>query len=83
MTYPPIEGFMSVRILGTCSICKGRVVVPTVWWGIVAPDPKCESCGARPASHGPVIEMVPSYSYQTASITSAGTGAWHFDKESD
>ena len=45
------------RILGTCSICGGRVTVPTLWLGVVPPEPACESCGARARDHGPVIEM--------------------------
>lgn len=74
---------MSVQILGTCSICGGRVVVPTIWWGVVPPQPTCEGCNATAASHGPVIQMKPRHVYQTTTITSAGTGAWHFEKESD
>lgn len=83
MNYPPTEDFMSVQILGTCSICGGRVVVPTIWWGVVPPEPTCERCNAKAKDHGPVIEMTPRYRYQTTTITSAGTGAWHFDKDRD
>lgn len=51
---------MSYTIIGTCSICKGPVTVPTVWYGLLPPTPTCRSCGAVPApDHGPVIKMMP------------------------
>jgi len=43
--------------IGTCSICGGAVTVPSVWMGIIAPEPTCERCGAVAASHGPTIPM--------------------------
>lgn len=45
------------KTIGTCSICGGRVTVPHIWGGVTPPTPTCESCGARAASHGPVIPM--------------------------
>ena len=46
------------NIIGTCSICGGRVSVPQVWHGIIPPTPTCEACGATAAeTHGPVIPM--------------------------
>jgi hypothetical protein len=45
--------------IGTCSICGGPVSVPRVWFGVVPPTPKCESCGAVKRDHGPVIDMKP------------------------
>lgn len=51
---------MSVSIIGTCSICGGRVTVPTFFHSVVPPTPTCESCGAVAASHGPVIPMRPA-----------------------
>lgn len=50
---------MSFQCIGTCGNCGGRVIVPTVWWGIYPPVPSCESCGATPRNHGPVIDMSP------------------------
>src|SRR5690606_4841625 len=47
----------SKTIMGTCSLCGGRVTVPTVWMGINPPDPTCEQCGAM--CYGPVIDMRP------------------------
>lgn len=45
-------------IIGTCSLCGGRVTVPEFWGGINPPIPRCESCGARKKMpHGPVVEM--------------------------
>jgi len=49
----------SSTTIGTCSICGGRVSVPTIWHGIIPPVPQCESCGATQRSpHGPIIDMV-------------------------
>lgn len=59
---------MSTQTLGTCSICGGRVTVPLVWWGIIPPEPTCQSCGAHAKDHGPVIDMTPS-----RTITTTGT----------
>jgi len=50
---------MSVRVLGKCSICGGRVTVPLVWLGVIPPVPTCESCGAMADAPGPVIPMKP------------------------
>ena len=47
-------------VIGSCSLCGGRVTVPTAWWAIVPPTPTCESCGATARAHGPVIEMQPA-----------------------
>lgn len=50
---------MNERVVGTCSICGGCVVVPTVLWMVgPPPPPKCRSCGAvAKESYGPVIPM--------------------------
>jgi hypothetical protein len=53
---------MSYSTVGTCSICSGPVMIPTLWGSIVPPTPTCNRCGAVAASHGPVIPMVKSYS---------------------
>lgn len=46
-------------VIGTCSICGGAVTAPTVWSGVVPPEPTCSSCGAiKKQSYGPVIDMV-------------------------
>ena len=37
---------MSVKVLGKCNLCGGKVVIPTVWFGIKPPVPTCEKCGA-------------------------------------
>ena len=47
------------NIVGTCSLCGGRVMVPQVYHSVVPPTPTCESCGATAATSGPVIPMVP------------------------
>lgn len=59
------------NVIGTCSICGGRVTVPTVWHGIIPPTPTCEYCGATAAAHGPVIPMQP----QRCTITYSGNTA--------
>ena len=52
---------MNTQTVGTCSICGGRVTVPTICHCIYPPVPSCEACGATAAEvHGPVIDMKPS-----------------------
>lgn len=46
--------------VGTCSLCGGRVTVPSPWYGVIPPTPRCEGCGAEAADHGPVIQMRPA-----------------------
>jgi hypothetical protein len=53
---------MRETVLGTCSICGGRVTVPLVWWGVVPPAPTCQDCGAKRRAHGPLIDMAPESS---------------------
>ncbi len=47
------------NVLGTCSVCGGRVVLPASWMSVLPPVPTCEKCGATMKGHGPVIEMEP------------------------
>lgn len=50
-----------VKVVGTCSICSGRVSVPEIWFGVIPPVPKCEKCGARATEdYGPVVQMKPA-----------------------
>lgn len=53
------------QVVGTCSLCGGRVLAPSVWMGVVPPIPQCESCSATPAAHGPIIEMRPAQQGRT------------------
>lgn len=47
--------------IGTCSLCGGRVSVPTQWAATAPPIPTCESCGAMPRDrYGPKVEMDPA-----------------------
>lgn len=62
---------MDVQVLGTCSLCAGRVVVPKLWWSRVAPIPTCERCTAVTHEYG-AIEMGPP---QTMTITTTHTKA--------
>ena len=59
-----------VTVLGTCSLCGGHVVVPTMWMSVLPCRPTCQSCGATKAD-GPVIEMrrVPSSTSRDIVIT--------------
>lgn len=66
-----------MQVLGTCSICGGRVTLPTVWWGVIPPTPTCESCGATARQHGPVIDMEP-----VRYGTTYGNGVESFEKRS-
>jgi len=48
------------KILGTCSLCGGRVSIATVFMSVNPPVPCCEQCGAHPKDpHGAVIDMEP------------------------
>lgn len=41
--------------IGTCSICGGPVIMPSM---MVNPVASCQQCGAHPRNlHGPVIPM--------------------------
>lgn len=52
---------MSMRVLGTCSLCGGAVGVPENWMGEFPPVPRCYSCGAtKEQPFGPVIKMDPT-----------------------
>jgi hypothetical protein len=59
----------SYTTIGTCSLCGGRVSVPSIWMGIIPPTPTCESCGATMREHGPVVEMTPARRTVTTSNT--------------
>lgn len=56
---PPVQNAMKT-VIGKCSICGGRVVMPHAWMSVNPPVPRCESCHAFAANHGPVITMEPS-----------------------
>lgn len=52
-------------IIGTCSQCRGPVVVPKVWFGVKSPIPYCLDCGAiAMEDYGPVIPTRPSSPYR-------------------
>lgn len=70
----------NVRVIGTCSICGGRVTVPSVYHSVVPPTPTCEKCGAVPRqSYGPVIPMVPSRPYDTQPFTKPYEWPYDYD----
>lgn len=48
---------MSMIVVGTCSLCGGQVATHSNWMSVVPEIPTCLQCGARAASHGPVIPM--------------------------
>lgn len=49
---------MNDRHVGTCGDCGGRVMVPSVWFGVVPPEPTCVRCGATAAPLDlPVMRM--------------------------
>lgn len=50
---------MSFKVIGKCSECGGRVVVPTVWFGIYPPNPYCETCHAIAKDNLHIIDMNP------------------------
>lgn len=49
------------KVIGTCSLCGGAVVVfEGPWGGTVPPTPSCRSCHAESMEgYGPVIAMKP------------------------
>lgn len=50
--------FYNETIIGTCSLCGGPVVIPTIYGSINPPVPTCKQCGAfKKERYGPVIEM--------------------------
>lgn len=50
--------YQNESIIGTCSICGGPVVVPTVWYSTEHPTPQCKRCFAyKDDDFGPVIKM--------------------------
>lgn len=52
---------MNKQTLGTCGNCGGAVTVDTIFFSVIPPKPRCESCGASPVEcHGPVIPMQPA-----------------------
>lgn len=51
-----------MKVLGTCGNCGGMVTVPTVWYGIFPPTPRCGQCGAVPKDTFKTIEMEPGSS---------------------
>lgn len=51
---------MNDVIVGTCSICGGPVVIPSIILSTVQPTPFCRKCGARKVEdYGPTIKMEP------------------------
>lgn len=46
------------RVVGTCSLCGGAVVMPAIWFATVPPIPTCRNCGAtKKKPYGPTVEM--------------------------
>ena len=47
------------KVVGTCSLCGGPVVVPSVYHSTSPPVPICQSCGAtqKTPRYGPIVEM--------------------------
>ena len=52
--------------IGTCSKCRGPVVLPDVWMGVQPPVPQCQRCHRIPNyPFGPLLEMQESTSGKT------------------
>lgn len=58
------------KVIGTCSICGGPVVVPQIWHSVLRPVPTCKQCGATMREYGPIIDMTPG----GKTFTGTGTG---------
>lgn len=64
---------MSKQAIGTCSLCGGPVMVPSVWLCVVPPVPTCARCGATAKqAFGKTIEMEPQADAMIAEKTEAG-----------
>jgi hypothetical protein len=51
---------MNDRHVGTCSLCGGRVMLPSIWHSVIPPEPTCERCHATAAPPElPVMKMRP------------------------
>lgn len=59
------------RVVGKCGHCGGKVTVPDVWFGVIPPDPTCESCGWIKSDDLKVLKMRPPPKF---SISTKGTG---------
>ena len=48
-----------MQLVGTCSLCGGRVFVPYISSGVAKPVPKCNTCGAleKRGAHGRIVPM--------------------------
>lgn len=71
---------MNDMTVGTCSICGGAVVVPTVWMSIIPPVPTCSQCGATAAQHGPLIQMQPRRLYRMTTTNTTCVDTFDVDK---
>lgn len=53
-----MKGDVMDKVMGTCSKCGGRVVLPEAWMGVKTPVLRCDNCGAtKKQPYGPVIDM--------------------------
>ena len=50
-------------VVGTCSLCGGGVMLPSIWHGVDSPPAQCDECGAIAQNPGPVIPMEPQKPY--------------------
>lgn len=50
---------MIFTVIGSCSNCGGSVTVPTAWYGMLPPIPRCQRCGAVAKTCLPVVPMTP------------------------
>ncbi len=64
----------NTTIVGLCSICGGKVTVPSMWMSVIPPVPTCSKCGATQraqADNYPIIDMDPYFpqNYKTTWTT--------------
>jgi len=61
----PPEFTTNVRVIGRCSLCGGRVVVPSIIFQVGPVTPQCEKCGATYHVEDtlPILPMRPGRKY--------------------
>lgn len=65
------------RTIGTCSICKGPVVLPSNWHCIAPPVPRCLQCGAL--ARNPYGFEIPMRPHQGSTVSNLGLSSGRVD----
>jgi hypothetical protein len=63
---------MNVTCIGRCSLCRGRVVVPTIWHGVIPPRPTCERCKAVASDNPDPVTIITMEQVQATTSNQSG-----------